>query len=121
MLSCVQMDVYKKEKYRLIESKPFIYNLDNNIYLHIELEYPIKYIWFDNDMKSKQKIPDGFNIYDSKSNIVNSFRNTETYMLNTNEQYIIYYNNNPIMQLETEMYLTIPATVEHNIVKLSKR
>ena len=115
MLSFRDLEKYKIEGFIIKKDKPFVFSLKNDINMHIEIEDSMYFIWFDDTNKNEQKNPEEIKIYNSESELVTPFRNLQTYTLNHYGEYIIYFNEDPIIKLETKMYLTIPAQVEHKV------
>ena len=100
----------KKHKY------PFTYKLDENINIHIEhLDKGVSCIWFDNNDKEKQNIPIEFTLYNYEDELINPFRNTQSYAISKGGDYKIKYNNKTIIKLTTLVLLSIPAIVKNEI------
>lgn len=126
-----EFDNYIRKKHKLKQTEPFCYKLNYVTDLHMELDNHILCVWFglpsavldanDGATNREVNIPDGFKIYDSTSNEVHPYRNTQTFTLDTNDRYILYYNDDPIIKFETHMYLTYPPIIEHQIITLVKK
>lgn len=99
---------------------PFTYKIDNDINIHIEhINGSISCIWFDNNNKEEQNIPNGFVLYNIKDEIINPFRNTQSYALSRDANYKIIYNNKTIIKLSTRILLCNPPIRENEIILVS--
>jgi len=95
---------------------PFTYKLDENINIHIEhLDKSVSCIWFDNNDKEEQNIPIEVTLYNYKDEVVNPFRNTQSFAISKDGDYKIKYNNETIIKLTTLVLLCIPAIVKNEI------
>jgi len=95
---------------------PFTYKLDENINIHIEnIDKSVSCIWFDNNDKKEQNIPIEFTLYNYKDEVVNPFRNTQSFAISKDGDYKIKYNNETIIKLTTLVLLCIPAIVKNEI------
>ena len=105
--------MYMNKKY----SYPFTYPIDNDININIEhKDGGILCIWFDNNNKEEQNIPNEFKLYNDQDKIVNSFRNTQSYAASRNGNYKIKYNNKLIIKLVIQILLCIPAKIKEEII-----
>ena len=69
---------------------PFTLPIDNDINIHIEhIGEGISCIWFDNNDKEEQNIPNEFTIYDDEGKLVSPFRNTQSYAISKMGNYKI--------------------------------
>ena len=95
---------------------PFTYPINDKINIHIEqLDKNISCIWFDNNDKEEQNIPIEFTLYNYEDELVNPFRNTQSYAISKGGDYKIKYNNKIIIKLTTLVLLCIPAIVKNEI------
>jgi len=100
-----------KKKYNY----PFTLPIGDNINIHIEhIDESVSCIWFDNNDKEEQNIPDDFGVYNGKNKLIKPFRNTQSYAVAKTGNYTILYNNITIT-LTTEILLCIPAIVKNEI------
>lgn len=100
----------------MLEGKyPLVYRLDNDIDLHIEhINDEISTIWFDKEDK-KQLIPIEFELYNEKAELVESYQNTQTYIISRDRNYQIHYKNKPIIRIELWMHPCIPPIYKNEI------
>jgi len=95
---------------------PFIYQLDDKITMRIEqIDDSISCIWFHNNTQAEQYIPNELKLYNSKDEIVNPFRNTQSYAISKNGSYKIKYNNKTIIKLTTIYHPTNPPIIKNKI------
>jgi len=95
---------------------PFTYPIENNINIHIEhINKSIYCIWFDNKNQEEQNIPIEFKLYNSNDEIVNPFRNTQSYAVSSDRNYKIKYNKETIIRLSIITYLTSPPLIKNKI------
>ena len=96
-------------------SYPFIYQLDDKITMRIEQIDDISCIWFHNNTQEEEQIPNEFKLYNSKDEIVNPFRNTQSYAISKNGSYKIKYYNKTIIELTTIYHPTNPPIIKNKI------
>ena len=100
---------------------PFTLSIDNDINIHIEhINKGISCIWFDNNDKEEQNIPNEFGVYnDDEDKIINPFKNTQTYSIRRDGNYKIKYNNKTIIKLSTLILPSIPPIYKNEIKIIS--
>lgn len=100
---------------------PFVYPIDDNINIHIEhINDNISCIWFTNNNKEEENIPNELILYNLEDKIVNPFRNTQSYAIYKDGNYKIKYNNKTIINLITLYHPTIPPIIKNKIEIISQ-
>lgn len=108
---------------------PFTYKLRKEVFVNIEhIDDYITCIWFSNNNKEEQNIPDGFKLYAVKQvkskpennqykehKEIRPYRNTQTFAIPKTTECIIKFNDMPFFHLTTIMLLTSPPIVKHAI------